>query len=326
MSEKIRWGILSTANIGRKRVAPAIQNSRNGRVLAVASRDRDRARAYAEELNIPKYYGSYEELLADPEIDAIYIPLPNHMHADWSIRCADAGKPVLCEKPLASDAAEAQALVAAMEKRGVLFAEAFMYRDHPQTQRVKSMVDNGAVGEVEFIRASFTFQVRSETNIRLRADMAGGALMDVGCYCVNVMRFMTGEEPAEVSALARFGERSRVDEYLAGIMRFPSGVLGHLDCGLRTFGDHSYEIRGSKGRILVEQGFVMAPGADMVIRHWHEDTYQEITIDGVNHYQIMAEEFADSLIKGTPVRFPIQDAVHNMQVIDRLQASARAVP
>jgi xylose dehydrogenase (NAD/NADP) len=208
----------------------------------------------------------------------------------------------------------------------VLFAEAFMYRYHPQTQRVKSMVDSGAVGEVELIQAAFSFQVRSETNIRLRADMAGGALMDVGCYCVNVMRFMTGEEPAAVSALARFGEQTRVDEYMAGIMRFPSGVLGHFDCGLRTFGSHSYEIRGSKGRILVEQGFVMAPGAEMIIRHWHDDTYQEITIDGVNHYQIMAEAFADSLIKGTPVRFPIQDAVLNMQAIDRLLASARTAP
>jgi predicted dehydrogenase len=323
MSEKIRWGILSTANIGRKRVAPAIQTSRNGRVLAVASRDRDRARAYAEALDIPRYYGSYEELIADPEIDAIYNPLPNHMHAEWSIRCADAGKPVLCEKPLASDAAEARAFVDAMENRGVLLAEAFMYRYHPQTQRVKSMVDGGAIGNVEFIQASFTFQVRSETNIRLRADMAGGALMDVGCYCVNLMRFMTGEEPAAVSALARFGERTLVDEYLVGIMQFPSGVLGHFDCGLRTYGNHSYEIRGSKGRISVEQGFVMTPGADMTIRHWREDVYQAIVIDGADHYQIMVEEFADSLIKGTPIRFLIEDAVRNIQVTDRLLASAR---
>jgi predicted dehydrogenase len=131
---------------------------------------------------------------------------------------------------------------------------------------------------VAFIGASFTFQVRSETNIRLRADMAGGALMDVGCYCVNLMRFITGEEPVTVSALARFGERTLVDEYLVGIMQFPSGVLGHFDCGLRTFSNHSYEIRGSKGRILVEQGFVMTPGADMTIRHWREDVYQEIMV------------------------------------------------
>ena len=324
MAEKIRWGVLSTANIGRKRVAPAIQKSRNGRVWAVASRDRERARAYSAELDIPKFYGSYEELIADPEIDAIYNPLPNHLHADWSIRCADAGKPVLCEKPLAKDAAEAQYLVDAMAERGVLFAEAFMYRHHPQTQRVKAMVGEGAVGEVEFMQASFTFQVGSEDNIRLRADMAGGALMDVGCYCVNVMRFMTGEEPAEVSARARFGEKTRVDEYFAGLLLFPSGVLGHFDCGLRTYRNHGYEIRGSRGRMVVEQGFVMSPGEEMVIRHWHDGDYEEITVSPADHYQIMVEDFADALIHGRSVRFPILDAVRNMQATDRLLAAAMA--
>jgi predicted dehydrogenase len=185
------------------------------------------------------------------------------------------------------------------------------------------MVDAGAVGAVEFIQASFTFQVRSETNIRLRADMAGGALMDVGCYCVNVMRFMTGEEPTGASALARFGATTQVDEYLVGLLEFPAGVLGHFDCGLRTFRNHSYEVRGSRGRIVVEQGFVMAPDATTTIRHWRDDDYEEVSIPPADHYQIMAEDFADALINGTPIRFPIQDAVRNMQATDRLLASVR---
>lgn len=323
MSRKVRWGILSTANIGRKRVVPAIQESGNGQVEAVASREVGKARAFAAELNIPKAYGSYEELIDDPNIDAIYNPLPNHLHAEWSIRCAEAGKPVLCEKPLASDAAEAQRMVDAFAERGVLLAEAFMYRFHPQTQRVKMMIQEGALGEVQLIESSFTFRITNDDNIRLRKDMAGGGLMDVGCYCVNVMRFLTDEEPEQVGALAHFGGRSGVDEWLVGMLSFPSGILGHFDCGLRSAFKNSYDVRGTAGRVLVEAAFVPDMVSGTILRYWHEDQYEEIKVGPANHYQIMVEDFAGALLDARPPRFPAQDGVHNMQVIDRLLASLR---
>ncbi|MBZ0276228.1 MAG: Gfo/Idh/MocA family oxidoreductase [Anaerolineae bacterium] len=322
MTEKIRWGILSTANIGNKRVIPAIHQARNGVVAAVASRSLDKAQAFADATDIPKAYGSYEELLADPEIDAIYNPLPNSEHAIWSIRCAEAGKPVLCEKPLASDAAEAQRMVDAFAERGIPFAEAFMYRFHPQTVKVREMVASGAVGRLTTVQSSFTFPISNEANIRLSQSLAGGALMDVGCYCVNVMRLMTGEEPVQASALAQVGESSGVDETLAGVLSFPSGVVGHFDCGLRSHRTHTYEIRGTEGRILVESAFAMEPDEQPVIRWWRGNEYQEIVMPAVNHYTLMAEDFADALLLNRPPRFSGQDGVENMRVLDQLLAAA----
>lgn len=323
MSSKIRWGILSTAGIGRRRVVPAMKLATNGVVTAVASRDLSKAKAFAAELGIPKAYGSYEELIADPEIDAIYNPLPNSEHAHWSILCAEAGKPVLCEKPLASDAAEAQRMVDAFTSRGVPFAEGFMYRFHPQAEKVKALVDGGAIGTFNTMSASFTFKIADETNIRLNKGLAGGALMDVGCYCINVMRFMTGEEPVQAKALAYFGQQSGVDERLAGLLAFPSGVIGHFDCGLRVQHLHTYELRGTDGRIQVEKGFTVQPHETPVIRIWQGNDYHEITLPAVNHYTLMAEDFADALIQQRPPRFPAQDGVKTMQVIDRLLADAR---
>ena len=194
MADTVRWGILSTANIGAKRVIPAIHKSVNGTVAAVASRTMAAAQVFADENNIPVAYGSYEDLLADTNIDAIYISLPNSMHHEWSLKCADAGKPTLCEKPLASNAQEAQQMVDAFKAKNLLFAEAFMYRFHPQNQRAQQMVQDGAIGEPHIMDASFSFRINpgNEDNIRLSKVLAGGALMDVGCYCVNCMRFITG--------------------------------------------------------------------------------------------------------------------------------------
>lgn len=323
MADKIRWGILSTANIGRKHVTPALQASKNGEVVAVASRNADAARDYADALGIPKSYGSYEDLLADPDVDAIYNPLPNHLHAEWSVKCAEAGKAILCEKPLASDATEAQKFVNQVAQHHVLIAEAFMYRHHPQTRRVRQMLADGAIGTLHMMSASFTFSLSNPANIRLQADMGGGGLMDVGCYCINVMRHMTGAEPDDVAALTNVGAETNVDEYFAGVLRFPSHVLGHFDSGLRTYRVHSYELRGSDGRILVPEGFTMPKDRPTTIHYWHGDNYEEITIPPANSYQIMGEDFADALINGREPRFAIQDGVQNMQVIDRLKDVAQ---
>ena len=318
MTTKIRWGILSTARIGRARVIPAIQQSCNGEVVAVASRSLDSARAFADANNIPTAHGSYQALLDDPNIDAIYNPLPNSLHAAWSIASAEAGKPMLCEKPLAHSAAKAQAMVDAFKNRDIPFAEAFMYRFHPQTERVKELVDKGIIGQIQIISAAFTFNVRSEANIRLSADLAGGALMDVGCYCVSIMRLLTGEEPIEAQAIGLFGD---VDEALVGVLGFPSGVLGHFDCGLRTYRAHMVEIRGSEGRIGVKKAF--GPDVSERFRVWRGSEYKTIAVPPANHYQLMVEDFADAILDNRPPRFDPQDGVENMKVIERLLAAAR---
>ena len=321
MTDKVRWGILSTANIGR-RVIPAIHASSNGVVAAVCSRSLERAQAFAAEQDIPRALGSYEALIADTEIDAIYNPLPNSMHAEWSIKCAEAGVPTLCEKPFASDAAEAQSIVDAFEKHDVLLAEAFMYRFHPQHAKVKEIVAAGGIGELRIINSSFTFAISDEANIRLSKALAGGALMDVGCYCVNLMRFMTGEEPARVTASGRIGETTGVDEALAATFEFPSGVIGHFDCGLRAYRQHSYMLKGSEGMIVVPTSFVPDKSADTSVQHWQGDDYSEHIIPATDHYRLMAEDFADALINKRAPRFPATDAVQNMVVVDELLAQA----
>lgn len=323
--DTIRWGILSTAQIGRRRIIPAIQESKNGVVAAIASRGIERAQEAADELGIPRAYGSYEALLADPEIDAIYNPLPNHMHAEWSIKAAEAGKATLCEKPLASNADEAQQMVDAFRQRGILLAEAFMYRFHPQTERVKALIDEGAIGAIKILRASFTFYMQAErraTDIRMKPEMAGGSLMDVGCYCINVMRLMTGEEPEQVTGSALWGP-SGVDDNFVGTLRFGSGALGHFDCGFDATFDSSFEIRGDAGRVLVEHGFVNDPDADRAFHLWRGDTYERIDVPAANHYVRVVEDFADAMIHGRAPRFDAQDGVENMRVMDRLYASAR---
>ena len=320
---KIRWGVMSTANIATWRVIPAMHNSRNGEVVAVASRRVEAARAFADRNGIPRALGSYEALIEDPNVDAIYIPLPNSLHAEWSIRCAEAGKPTLCEKPLASNAAEAQTMVDAFREREVPFAEAFMYRFHPRTNRVKQVLAEGAVGELHLIDAVFSFAIKRKVDVRLQVDMAGGALRDLGAYCVNVMRLMTGEEPTAVRALGHFGADSGVEEWVAAALQFPSGVLGNFGCGMRSQRTHAYRLRGSEGCIEVPDGF--GPEGDQVteiiIKRGTEVT--SIEIPPADQYQLMVEDFAVSLLDNRPPRFAPEDAVANMAVVDRLRASAQ---
>jgi D-xylose 1-dehydrogenase (NADP+, D-xylono-1,5-lactone-forming) len=320
MTDKIRWGVISTANIGRKKVIPAIHASSNGEVVAVGSRNLDSAKKFAQEENIPNAYGSYEELIAAPNIDAIYNPLPNSLHAEWSIKCAEAGKPTLCEKPFASDAPEAQTIVDAFEQHNVLLAEAFMYRFHPQHAKVKEIIANGGIGDLRVINSSFTFPISDEANIRLSKELAGGGLMDVGCYCVNLMRFMTGEEPETVKALANIGETTGVDEILAGTLQFPSGVIGHMDCGLRASGENQYILKGTKGKIAVPLSFVPDKVTDTLVQHWQGSEYTEYTIPAIDQYKLMVEDFNDALINSRPPRFLPQDAVQNMVVTDQMLA------
>jgi predicted dehydrogenase len=323
MTAMIRWGILSTANIAYRRVVPALQAARNGTVQAVASRSLEKAQTFAAERSIPQAYGSYEALLADPNIDAIYIPLPNSEHAAWALRCAEAGKAVLCEKPLARTADEAQQMVAAFAARGVLLVEGMMYRFHPQTERVQQLLAEGAIGRLAAISAGFTYVLRSEANIRVDAALGGGALLDVGCYCVSLMRLLTGAEPQSGQALANFATGG-VDDAMAGVLRFSGGVLGHFDVGMRAYRTNFYELRGTDGRIAIDKGFTMEANEEHIIRLWRGDQYEEIRTPAVNHFTLMAEDFADALLTGRSPRYPAADAVGTLRVLDGLLKSARA--
>ncbi|MGE3278017.1 MAG: Gfo/Idh/MocA family protein [Vicinamibacterales bacterium] len=323
MSRPVRWGILSTANIGRGAVIPAIHASANGEVVAIASREQSRAELFARAQNIPRAHASYEALLDDPDVDALYIPLPNSLHREWTIRAAQAGKHVLCEKPLALDAAQCDEMAAAARDAGVVLMEAFMYRFHPRTERVLAMLRDGIVGDLRAIRSAFTFRLTKPGNIRLDPDLGGGALMDVGCYAVNVSRTLAGAEPVEVSATARWTDRG-VDDELTGVLRFETGLTAHFDCALTMERCEFYEAAGTDALLRVEKAFL--PGTDDCVieeRRGRAGT-TEHTVGGADEYQLMVEHFADAVLNGTPVRYGPEEAAANMRVIEALYRSARA--
>ena len=324
--ERIRWGILSTANIGVKCFIPGVLASPNGEIAAVASRELDRARDVANELGIPKAYGSYEELLADPNIDAIYNPLPNALHAQWTIAAAKAGKPILCEKPLAVSSAEAQDMIDAAERCGVPLMEAFMYRFHPQHARVRELLDRGELGEVRAVRSTFTFQLEpfKPENVRLRGDLAGGALMDVGCYCVNAARMVFGEEPISASAHWDFRAIYGVEVSLAGILTFSGGRTATFDCGFRAAGVGSYSIACERGQIDVPAAFVPDAATETTVRVTVRGDERYERIAGVDQYEREATEFADAILRQRPLRIPPSDAVATLRAIEALHRSARA--
>jgi len=318
----VRWGVMSTANIGRAAVNPAIQASANGELVAVASRDEERARSFAADHGIPRHHGSYQALLDDPEVDAVYIPLPNSLHRDWTVRAAEAGKHVLCEKPLALNAAECAEMAAAAEEAGVLLMEAFMYRFHPRTERVLALLDEGVVGDLRSVRSAFTFRLQSQDNIRLDPHLGGGALMDVGCYCVNASRTLAGAEPVEAWATARWTERG-VDDELTGALRFESGLVAHFDCALTVERCEYYEAAGTDGLLRVDAAFL--PGTDDVeveARAGRSDTTRH-PVAGADEYRLMVEHFADCVLEGHPVRYPPSEAAANMRAIEALYRSAR---
>ena len=323
MSErKIRWGVLSTANIGRWAVNPAIQASANGELRAVASRDPDQARAFAKDGGIPVAYGSYEELLADDAIEALYIPLPNSLHREWTIRAAEAGKHVLCEKPLALSEAECLEMQAAATSAGTLLMEAFMYRFHPRTERLLEIVASGELGELRMISSAFTFRLKNPDNIRLDPKLGGGSLMDVGCYCVNASRTVAGAEPIEAQAIA-VQSASGVDEMMAGTLRFENDLLASFQCGLNTKRREILEIGATDACLRVADAFL--PGEDDVSIEELRDGADAVShaITGIDEYRLMVEHFADCIINGAEPRYPATEAALNMRTIEALYASAR---
>jgi xylose dehydrogenase (NAD/NADP) len=325
MPDSVRWGVISTAKIGRTTVIPAIQSSRNGKVVAVASRDLARAREFADSLGIASAYGSYEELLADPNIDAIYNPLPNDGHAPWSIAAAKAKKPTLVEKPIALDAEQAQWMVDAFRSEDVLLAEAFMYRYHPQHAKIRELVAQGVIGKLNLITACFTFSLAESVtdNIRLNKDLGGGGLMDVGCYCVNACRMMTGEEPDYVTAQSIIGAGSGVDEIFVGTLHFPSSVLAHFDCGVRGSFRNQYTLIGPEGTITSELAFRPKDDDTTTIRvERNRGETETITIPTSHQYRLMVEDFADAVLQGRKMTYDPADSVLNMRVLNALTRAA----
>lgn len=323
VQRRIRWGILSTANIGRAAVVPALQSSRNAEVVAIASRDTERAFGYATRFGIPSSYGSYEALLGDPNVEVIYVPLPNSLHAQWVLRAIEAGKHVLCEKPLGVSAAECLTMAQAAEERGVKLMEAFMYRFHPQIDALVTLVDEGAIGELRHMHASFTFRLARPDNIRYQASLGGGSLMDVGCYCVNIFRTVVGAEPVEVSALATW-HPGGVDDQMAGVLRFANGVTAQFDCGLNMARRETFLAAGVEGVVELPRAFL--PGTQpttIVLRRGYNEVDQR-SIAGVDSYRLMVEHFSDAVFTDTAVLFDAREAAQNMKVIEALYRSAAA--
>ncbi|MGP8069885.1 MAG: Gfo/Idh/MocA family protein [Candidatus Bathyarchaeia archaeon] len=321
MQRKIRWGVLSTSNIGRAAVIPAIQHSTNSELVAVASRDSQRGRDFAAKLSIPVSYDSYDALLSAKDIDAVYIPLPNSLHREWTILAAEAGKHVLCEKPLAMNSAECLEMDNASRRNGVKLMEAFMYRFHPQTQKVIELVRTGAIGDLRLIHSAFTFRVTNPANIRLQPELGGGSLMDVGCYCVNISRTIAGQEPIEVQAYANWGSTG-VDDQMVGNLRFSNGLLAQFDCALTLSRREFYQLVGTEGTIDVPVAFL--PGASQTtIRLQQKQNEGLHKIPGVDEYRLMVEHFASCVQNDEPLRYTPAEAAANMQVIEALYRSAR---
>lgn len=324
VTDKVRWGVLGAARIALRKVIPAMKSSPHCAVTAIASRDLSRARASADGLAIPKAYGSYEDLLADPEVDAVYVPLPNHLHVPWSIRAIQAGKHVLCEKPIALTAAEAQTLLEEASRRPSLkVMEAFMYRFHPQWRLARRLVDEGQIGELRAVQTFFSYWNVDPKNVRNQADIGGGGMLDIGCYCVSVPRFLFGAEPVRVRGSIELDPVFSVDRLAAGVLDFPHGSATFL-CSTQLSPYQKVIAAGTEGRLEIEIPFNAPP--DRPCRIWHEraDENRPIDLEVADQYAIQADLFSRAILDGLPTPTPLEDALANMRVIDAVFASARA--
>jgi D-xylose 1-dehydrogenase (NADP+, D-xylono-1,5-lactone-forming) len=312
----VNWGILSTANINDKWLAGA-REAGGTAVVAVASRDGARAQRYASDRGIPRAHDGYEALLADPEVDAVYIPLPNSLHVAWTRRALDAGKHVLCEKPISRHPDEVAELFDRASERGLVLMEAFMYRHHPQTARVQELVAEGAVGTLRMIRAAFSFPIAREDDVRLSTALDGGALMDVGCYCVNAARMLAGE-PEQVRAFETKGGDG-VDVTFAGVMRFAGDVLAHFDSGLVLSDRSQLEIVGDRGALLLSDPWhCREPGID-----WRRDgETRRIAIEPADAYRLEVENLSAAIAGTARPLLGRDDAVGQAAAIEALLAAA----
>jgi xylose dehydrogenase (NAD/NADP) len=321
MSKNIlHWGILSTARITRS-VIPPLQASKRSQLIAVASREQAKADEFARQWNIPRTFGSYEALLADPDIDVIYNPLPNSLHAEWTIRAVEAGKHVLCEKPLALTTTEVDAITAAARKNGKIVAEAFMYRHHPQTLKIKELVDSGAVGDLLLVRGAFTFNLNRPGDVRLNPELGGGSIWDVGCYPLSFTRYVIGREPEQVFGWQVSGA-SGVDEVFTAQMRFPGDILAQFDCGFRADFRTQMEFVGSQGTIIISSPFKPTHSAKILLHRG--DVVQTIRVRGPKLlYMGEVEDMEAAILDEKQPRVSLADSRANISAIVALLQSAR---
>ena len=316
MARAVKWAIMSTANINRK-VIPAAHASSKVELVAVASRDQMRADRYAKTWEIQRAYGSYDALLADPEVEAVYISLPNSLHCEWAIKALEAGKHVLCEKPLSRRASEVEAAFDAADRTGRLLSEAFMYRHNPQTKRAKQLVDEGAIGELRLIRAVFSYPLYDEDNIRMSTDLDGGALMDVGCYAVSGSRLFGGE-PERVYGEAWLGP-SGTDWVFAGMLRFPGNVVALIDCGTAMTERDELEAIGSEGSLFLDDPWhCKAPGIELR----RAGRVERIELDLLDSYQLELENLSDAIRGDGELLLGRDEAVAQARVLEALNDSA----
>lgn len=321
--DKVRWGIMSTAEIGAKKVIPAMQNSTHCDIQALASLSLEKAKALATKLKIPRTFGSYEELLDCAEIDAVYIPLPNHLHVPWSIKALEAGKHVLCEKPIALSALEAQKLLDTSKKHPELkIMEAFMYRHHPQWQKARQLVASGKIGVLQTIQSFFSYYNTDPKNIRNMASIGGGGLMDIGCYTISLSRFIFDAEPQKVCGLMEYDPQFDVDRLTSAILDFGRGT-SIFTCSTQLAPYQRVNIFGTRGRIEIEIPFNAPP--DQPCKMWcqTQDQTEEISFPICDQYTIQGDLFSKAILNDTDVPTPLEDAVANMKVIDALVESAK---
>jgi predicted dehydrogenase len=321
--KKIRWGILSTAKIGREKVIPAMQLGQHSHIVAIASANEKQATSIATQHSIAKVYNTYEALLADTEIDAVYIPLPNHLHVPWAIKALQAGKHVLCEKPIALSAAEAAALVqAAQQYPHLKIMEAFMYRFHPQWQTVKKLVNDGSIGALKTIQAFFSYYNTDPNNIRNKKEMGGGGLMDIGCYPISLSRFIFGKEPDRVFADIVFDPVFQTDMLASAILQFETGTAS-FTCSTQAASFQRVNIIGTIARIEVEMPFNPAPDATTSIWLHSKEGSREIIFEAADQYTIQGDLFSLAILNNEAVPTSLTDAVNNMKVIEAAFESAK---
>lgn len=319
---KVRWGIMSTASIGLEKVIPAMQKAGNIEVRAIASRLEVASKKAATELGIPYACEGYEELLAAPEIDAVYIPLPNHMHVFWAIKALEAGKHVLCEKPIAMSSDEAQELLdAAAQHPNLKIMEAFMYRHHPQWIEAKRIVDSGGVGELRSIQIFFSYYNDDASNIRNKPSAGGGAMMDIGCYCVSLSRFIFNAEPQRVCGYVERDPDFKTDALFNGIMVFENGASS-FTCSTQLAPYQRVNILGDKGRVEIRIPFNAPPDEPCILIHQQGEEETTQRFDICDQYTIQGELMSQAILDDTPVPTPLEDAVQNMRVLEDLLASA----
>jgi D-xylose 1-dehydrogenase (NADP+, D-xylono-1,5-lactone-forming) len=315
---QVKWGIVSTAHINRLFLAGA-RESPNVEILAVASRDAQRADEYARDNGIERAYGSYEALLSDPDVEAVYISLPNSMHVEWTVRALEAGKHVLCEKPLSRRAADVERAFDVADREQRLLMEAFMYRHNPQTRRLTELVSVGAVGRVRIIRAVFGFVAHDPANVRLSAALGGGALMDVGCYCVSGCRLIAGEPERVAGEQALGGDDDGVDVAFAATMRFANDVIAHFDAGLALVSQDLLEVVGDEGTIrLTDPWHCRRPGIELI----RENANERIEIEPANSYRLEAENMSAAIRGQAPLLLDRADAIGQAKSIEALYRAA----